>query len=156
LKRVAALVATFFLAACGGPTRRARPPSPPVVRDAGADASRDAAADAGPDALALLTERRDELAPGARQILATDADPSREPEIPLPKADVATCVRVAFDAEAPTKLTLVDASGRTLGAADGTSGAIGESGPVCFRAGGAPVLRLDGGSHVRVVVWATP
>ena len=149
-----AIAIAFAIAACG-PARRARPPQPVVVRDAGVDVS-DAAIEAGPDKLALLVARQGELAPGARQVASVTLDASREHELALPKLDAATCVRAAFDADAPTAVTLVNARGRTLATADGADGVIGANGPVCLRGGDVATFRVAGESRVRIVVWATP
>lgn len=146
----------MLLAACGAKARPARPPEPSPPKDASADAHADAAVDAGPDALALVTLRRDELAPGARELATGELRSPSEPELRLPKLDVTTCLRVAFRAEAPAKVTLLDARGRALGEADAAEGALGPSGPVCLTAGDSPTVRVEGGGRVRVVVWASP
>lgn len=148
------LAIALAIVACG-PARRARPPQRIVVRDAGVDAS-DAAIEAGPDKLALLVARQGELAPGARQVTSVTIDASREHEVALPKLEAATCVRAAFDADAPTAITLVNARGRTLASADGAEGVIGANGPVCLRGGDVATFRIAGQSRVRIVVWATP
>ena len=151
-----AVIAVAITVAACGPAKRARPPQT-ITREAGADASaRDAAIEAGPDRLALLAARADELAPGARELAREDLDATRERELKLGKLDASACLRAAFDADAPTKISLVDAHGRALGGADGTEGAIGAAGPVCFRAGDAPAFRFEGSSRVRIVVWSTP
>jgi hypothetical protein len=68
------------------------------------------------------------------------------------------CVRVAFAAQAPVAVELVDERGGVLGAVDATTqGVIGEKGPVCVRSGDAVfALVSPAGSTVAFVAWAAP
>ena len=141
--------------ACGGTTRAHRTPEAhPAPRDAGP--SIDAEVDAGPPKIDLVAARHDRVAPGMREIARSDLDLSRDHELALPAFEVDACVRAAFDAEAPTAITLVGASGMTLSSADGTSGTIGAAGPVCFKKGDTATFRFNGQSRLRIVVWASP
>ena len=146
----------FALAiACGGTTRAHRTPEVhPAPSDAGATI--DAEAEAGPPKIELVAARHDRIAPGMREIARSDLDLSREHELALPAFEADTCVRAAFDADAPTAIMLTGAGGVTLSSADGTSGAIGAAGPVCFKKGDVARFRFDGQSRLRLVVWASP
>ena len=148
-----ARVVLALLAACGAPTVAQRAPAPvPRVRDAGLDA----AIDAGPNLLAETLAEHDRVAPGAREAASATLDTSRDRELALPAFDADTCVRAAFHASAPTAIALVDRRAATLATADGVSGAIGASGPICFRKGDAVTFRFDGQARIAIVVWETP
>jgi hypothetical protein len=130
----------------------------------------DAAIDAGPDKLAMLAGKHDILAPGTRELFARDVDgsaaggtsrtqtgdTSRTTDVALGTFDADTCVRVAFDADAPTALSLQLSDSLVLATADGIDGTLGATGPICFRKTDAVTLHITGQSHVRFVVWASP
>jgi len=125
----------------------------PAPSDAGV---MDAEVDAGPPKIDLVAARRDRVAPGMREVARSDLDLSRDHELALRAFEVDTCLRAAFDADAPTAITLASSSGMTLSSADGTSGAIGAAGPVCIKKGDAATFKLNGQSRIRIVVWASP
>jgi hypothetical protein len=146
--------AALLLVACGG--HAAKPPQhAPKKIDAGA-AIVDAAVEAGPSKLELLGAKHDRIAPGTREILLRDIDAAKETDVSLPAFEADTCVRVAFDADAPTAITLQDARAMTLATVDASEGMLGPTGPVCFRKGDVATLRFTGQSHVRLAVWASP
>ena len=145
---------TLFIASCGG-THVARPPERHVA-DAGRVAMADAALEAGPPPMERLLAEHDKLAPGDREALRRDIDAAKEPEVSLAAFERDTCVRVAFDADAPTMVVLQDEHALSLGTADGTTGVIGTTGPICFHKGDVATLKLTGQSPIRIVVWASP
>lgn len=153
MKRAALLALAI---ACGGTTRAQRTPEVHRVPSDAGLAVIDAAIDAGPPKIDLVAARHDRVAPGMREIARSDLDLAREHELALPAFQADTCVRAAFDAEAPTAITLVGSSGMTLSSADGTAGAIGAAGPVCFKKGDVATFRFNGESRLRIVVWASP
>ena len=142
----------LIVLACGG-VRGARPPERHV-----ADGGRvvDAAVEAGASPMERLLAKHDLLAPGDREVLRRELDAAKEPEVTLPAFERDTCVRVAFDADAPTMVVLQDEHALALGNADGTSGMLGPSGPICFHKGDVATLKLTGQSVARIVVWASP
>jgi hypothetical protein len=154
-----AWLACCVLAGCGNATTAPRHVEREHVRvDAGAIVI-DAAVEAGPDKLAMLVARRDRMAPGTREIAQREIDlgaTKKEDSLALDTFAVDTCIRAAFDSDAPTAITLASSSGMTLGSADGTEGAIGAAGPVCFRKGDAATFHFNGESRLRIVVWASP
>ncbi len=142
------------VAACGSKTLAKHAPRQ-APSDAGAAV--DAAIEAGPTKLELLSLRQARLAPGMREAVRAEIDLATEHERPLAPFDVDTCVRAAFDADAPTAVTLVDAPhAMTLATIDAAEGALGQAGPICFRKGDVAVFRFTGQSHVRLVVWQSP
>ncbi len=145
------------LLACGGVTRSHHAPEMhPPSSDAGATTIVDAAVDAGPPKIELVAARHERVAPGMREITRSDLDLARDHELALPAFEADTCVRAAFDADAPTAVTLVGASGITLSSVDAANGAIGAAGPVCFKKGDVATFRFNGQSRLRIVVWASP
>ncbi len=151
--RVVLALLALLAASCGAPTVAKRSPAPaPRVHDAGLDA----AIDAGQNLLAGARAEHDCVAPGAREAASATLDASRDRELALPAFDADTCVRAAFRASAPTAIALVDGRGATLASADGVAGAIGASGPICFRKGDAVTFRFEGQARIAMVVWATP
>jgi hypothetical protein len=141
-----------MVVACGG-ARVANTPkrAPPV--EAGV-VTLDAAVEAGPNKLEVLAAKHDTLARGMREILRREVDAAHESEIALPHFEADTCIRVAFDADAPTVVDLKTTM--TVASLDAAEGALGPSGPVCFRRTDAAVIHFTGQSHVNVVVWASP
>lgn len=139
--------------ACGGSQIT---PVKPVVHSPTDAGVVDAAIEAGPNKLELLAAKHARLAPGTRELQKTEIDLGRDHEIGMPAFDADTCIRIAFDADAPTEVVLVDSHAMKLGTMDGTSGAIGATGPVCFHKGDTATIRFNGQSHARVVIWASP
>ena len=151
MKRLAAIV---FIIGCGHAAPR------PVVKASASDAGVviDAAAvvEAGPPKIDLLAQKHDTIAPGTREIEKREIDLAKDHELALPAFEADTCVRAAFDADAPTAITLVNAHGTTLARADGEEGKLGAAGPVCFKKGDVATFRFDGQSKLRLVIWASP
>ena len=146
-------IGLVLLAACGS-SQVAKPPHVTPKPDAGIlDA---AVIEAGPSKLERLAAQHDHLAPGMREALRREIDPSKETSVTMPAFETDTCIRVAIDADARTQVTLENAQALMLGSLDKTEGAIGPSGPVCFRKGDIAMLRFSGQSVVRLVVWASP
>jgi hypothetical protein len=129
-------------------------PVKPSLQDAGTVV--DASVEAGPSKLEVLSRKQAMLAPGMRELVRSDIDLASNHDLTLAAFDVDTCVRIAFEADAPTAVVLQDARAMTLGSLDTTSGAMGPAGPICFRKGDVATLRFTGQSRARVVVWASP
>lgn len=157
MSRRARALCFVFVVGCGNvatPRHVEREPA----RDASADRDAAAVIDAGPDRLALLVARHDRVAPGTRELAQREIDLAVKGSetFALPAFDVDTCIRALFDSDAPTAVMLVNAHAMTLANADGTEGALGAAGPVCFRKGDAATFRFNGQSRLRIVVWASP
>ena len=150
MKRLAAIV---FIIGCGHAAPR--PISKPAPVDAGVviDA---AIVEAGPPKIDLLAAKHDKIAPGTREIEKREIDLAKDHELALAAFEGDTCVRAAFDADAPTAITLVNAHGTTLSKADGEEGTLGAAGPVCFKKGDTATFRFEGQSQLRLVIWASP
>ncbi len=127
----------------------------PSPADAGVvDAS--AILEAGPPKIDLLAQKHGEIAPGTREIEKREIDLAKDHELAIAAFEADTCVRAAFDADAPTAITLVNAHGTTLARADGEEGTLAAAGPVCFKKGDVATFRFEGQSRVRLVIWASP
>jgi len=124
--------------------------------DAGASIDAAAIVEAGPPKIDVLAQKHDAIAPGTREIDKREIDLSKDHELSLAAFAADTCVRAAFDADAPTAITLVNARGTTLAKVDGTEGTLGAAGPVCFKKGDTPTFRFEGQSRLRLVIWASP
>jgi hypothetical protein len=149
----AALFAIAFIA-CGH-----APPKPivkPPPGDAGVMVDASAIIDAGPPKIEVLAARHDRIAPGTREIEKREIDLAKDHELALGAFEGDTCVRAAFDADAPTAIVLVNAHGTTLARADGTEGTLGPAGPICFKKGDTATFRFEGQSRLRLVIWASP
>jgi hypothetical protein len=146
-----ALAAIFI--ACGHAAPR--PVAKPSPADAGVvDAS--PIVEAGPPKIDLLAGKHDKIAPGTREIEKREIDLAKDHELAIAAFEADTCVRAAFDADAPTAITLVNAHGTTLARADGEEGTLGTAGPVCFKKGDVATFRFEGQSRLRLVIWASP
>jgi hypothetical protein len=143
----------IVVVACGHAAPR------PVARASPSDAGvTDAAVivEAGPPKIDLLAAKHDKIAPGTREIEKREIDLAKDHELALTAFEADTCVRAAFDADAPTAITLVNARGTTLSKADGEEGTLGAAGPVCFKKGDTATFRFEGQSRLRLVIWASP
>jgi hypothetical protein len=151
VNRLAALV--IIIVACGHAAPR--PVAKPSPSDAGV-AIDAAIVEAGPPKIDLLAQKHDKIAPGTREIEKREIDLAKDHELSLAAFEADTCVRAAFDADAPTAITLVNARGTTLARADGEGGTLGAAGPVCFKKGDTATFRFDGQSRLRLVIWGAP
>ena len=147
------LTLAFFVIACGHAAPR--PIAKPSPADAGVVVDA-AIVEAGPPKIDLLAQKHDKIAPGTREIEKRAIDLARDHELALAAFEADTCVRAAFDADAPTAITLVNARGTTLAKVDGAEGTLGAAGPVCFKKGDAATFRFEGQSRLRLVIWASP
>src|SRR5580765_3804664 len=95
-----------------------RPVAKPTAADAGTVADA-AIVEAGPPKIDLLAGKHDKIAPGTREIEKREIDLAKDHELAVAAFEADTCVRAAFDADAPTAITLVNARGTTLAKADG-------------------------------------
>jgi hypothetical protein len=70
------------------------------------------------------------------------------------------CLRVAYEADAPTRAKLVDEAGHVLAESPSSAasgGVLGTEGPVCVRKGDSVVAITDTpGVHVRWIAWQAP
>jgi hypothetical protein len=147
------LALSVTIIACGHAAPR--PVAKPSPADAGiVDAS--APVETGPPKIDVLAGKHDKIAPGTREIEKREIDLAKDHELALAAFEADTCVRAAFDADAPTAITLVNAHGTTLARADGEEGTLAAAGPVCFKKGDAATFRFEGQSRVRLVIWASP
>lgn len=147
------LALSVTIIACGHAAPR------PVAKPSPADAAvvdASATAEAGPPKIDLLAGKHDKIAPGTREIEKREIDLAKDHELALAAFEADTCVRAAFDADAPTAITLVNAHGTTLARADGEEGTLGAAGPVCFKKGDTATFHFEGQSRVRLVIWASP
>jgi len=140
--------------ACAGASAQRRTPVRATPSDAGI--AIDAEAEAGPNKLELLSLGQSKLAKGMRETMRRDIDLAQEHELALAAFDVDTCMRAAFDADAPTAVMLVDSHAMTLANVDAAAGTLGQAGPICFRKGDVATFRFTGQSHLRIVVWQSP
>ena len=150
MKRVALV---FLMIACGHAAPK--PVNKPALADAGV-AIDAAVVEAGPPKIDLLAAKHDKIAPGTREIEKREIDLAKEHEVALAAFEADTCVRAAFDADAPTAVTLVNAHATTLAKVDGEEGTLGAAGPVCFKKGDTATFRFEGQSKLRLVIWASP
>ena len=143
----------FSIIACGHAAPK--PVNKPALADAAVVVDA-AIVEAGPPKIDLLAGKHDKIAPGTREIEKREIDLGKDHELALAAFEADTCVRAAFDADAPTAITLVNAHGTTLARADGEGGTLGAAGPVCFKKGDVATFRFDGQSKLRLVIWASP
>ena len=148
------LAVALFIIACGHAAPK--PVNKPAPSDAGSSNDASAIVEAGPPKIDLLAQKHDKIAPGTREIEKREIDLAKDHELALAAFEADTCVRAAFDADAPTAITLVNGHGTTLSKSDGAEGTIGAAGPVCFKKGDAATFRFNGQSRLRIVVWASP
>jgi hypothetical protein len=132
-----------------------KPVNKPAI-DAGASTDASAIIEAGPPKIDLLAGKHDKIAPGTREIEKREIDLAKDHELALSAFEADACVRAAFDADAPTVVTLVNAHGTTLARVDGVEGTLGAAGPVCFKKSDVATFRFEGQSRLRLVIWASP
>jgi hypothetical protein len=111
--------------------------------------------------VATLASRASRLAPRMRELARLDPAPARSPDL-LAAATSDTCLRVAFAANRPVRVRLVDRDDMPRGdAAEGTDGAVPPLGPACAVRGDPLTLHVEplAGEGpdvlVRAVVWAS-
>jgi len=148
------IVFSVFIIACGHAAPK--PVNKPALSDAGGGTDASAMIEAGPPKIDLLAAKHDKIAPGTREIEKREIDLAKDHELALSAFESDTCVRAAFDADAPTAITLVNAHGTTLAKSDGAEGTIGAAGPVCLKKGDTATFRFEGQSKLRLVIWASP
>lgn len=147
------LLSTAAFACAGGARTQESRPVPIASSSAAPPASTPAAAPRPPlPSFEALASQQQRVAPGMHELSRSETS-----AFPLPKTERDECVRVAFAADAPVRVTLVASDGTTLARAEPTmAGLLDVHGPICFHADARPALRVDGDAGVRYVVWAAP
>ncbi|HZU85737.1 MAG TPA: hypothetical protein VE987_22575 [Polyangiaceae bacterium] len=127
----------------------------PAARSAPAAASAASTPSSAP--FETLVARRAAVAPGMREVARKESAGDKIEIAPASGRD--TCVRVAFEADAPVVAKLVDGEGNVLASTDkaATDGVLGPAGPVCVRKGEAVSAVAEGApASVRWVAWESP
>lgn len=151
------MLAASALAACGGASPAATPPSRGARLDGGAEGG---AADEGAPAdgvasLDALAARGPTDAPLMREALRVEQASPRSPDV---RADRDLCLRAVFAATKPVRAWFADASGAPRGEiASGATGTVPPRGPVCAKKGEALHLVIDTTEgSARAVIFAAP